>query len=71
MLNEQHLYVDDASRIFLPDYKRDPLLRFSISQVDTNTIKRGIEQLAQCITLIDDRNDDRKNHPIPNNLFPL
>jgi DNA-binding transcriptional MocR family regulator len=67
MLNEQHIYVDDASRFFLPEYKRDTLLRLSISQVNTNTIKRGIEQLAQCITLI----DDRKNHPIPNNLFPL
>jgi len=67
MLNEQHIYVDDASRFFLPEYKRDTLLRLSISQVNKNTIKRGIEQLAQCITLI----DDRQNHPIPSNLSPL
>ncbi|KOS67805.1 GntR family transcriptional regulator [Lysinibacillus contaminans] len=58
MLNEQHIYVDDASRMFLPEYKKENLLRLSISQVNESQIKLGVERLAHCITLI----DSRKNH---------
>ncbi|MFJ7974248.1 PLP-dependent aminotransferase family protein [Peribacillus sp. NPDC096379] len=65
MLNEQHIYVDDASRMFLPEYKKENLLRLSISQVDESQIKRGVEQLAHCIALI----DSRKNHIAPNNFL--
>ncbi|WP_368654262.1 PLP-dependent aminotransferase family protein [Ornithinibacillus sp. 4-3] len=54
-LNEQQIYVDDASRMFLPEYKRENLLRISISQVEAKQIKPGIEQLANCITLLNSR----------------
>ncbi|MFC0274737.1 PLP-dependent aminotransferase family protein [Metabacillus herbersteinensis] len=65
MLNEQHIYVDDASRMFLPEYKNENLLRLSISQVNESQIKLGVERLAHCIALI----DSRKNHITPNNFL--
>jgi len=61
MLKEQHIYVDDASRMFLPEYKKENLLRLSISQVNENQIKPGVERLAHCIASI----DSRKKHIIP------
>ncbi|MEH7388248.1 PLP-dependent aminotransferase family protein, partial [Bacillus sp. JJ1521] len=64
-LSEEHIYVDDASRMFLPEYKKDNLLRLSISQVNERQIKLGVERLAHCIALI----DSRKNHIAPNNLL--
>jgi DNA-binding transcriptional MocR family regulator len=65
MLNEQHVYVDEASRMFLPEYKKENLLRLSISQVNESQIKLGVEKLANCIALI----DSRKNHITPNNFL--
>ncbi|MBU5210209.1 PLP-dependent aminotransferase family protein [Heyndrickxia oleronia] len=65
MLNEQHIYVDDASRMFLPEYKKENLLRLSISQVNESHIKLGVEQLAYCISLI----DRRKKSITPNRFF--
>lgn len=65
MLNEQRIYVDDASRMFLPEYKKENLLRLCISQVNENQIKLGVEQLAHCIALI----DSRKHHNTPNNFL--
>ncbi|HZH61360.1 MAG TPA: PLP-dependent aminotransferase family protein [Metabacillus sp.] len=65
MLNEQNIYVDDASRMFLPEYKKENLLRLSISQVNESQIKPGIERLAHCITII----ESKKNHMTPTNFF--
>ncbi len=65
MLKEQHVYVDDASRMFLPEYKKDNLLRLSISQVNESQIKLGVERLAHCISLI----DSRKKPITPNNFL--
>jgi DNA-binding transcriptional MocR family regulator len=67
MLNEQHVYVDDASRFFLPEYKKENLIRLSISQVNENKIKLGVERLAHCIALI----DSRKKHITPTNFLHL
>ncbi|KHF38199.1 aminotransferase-like domain-containing protein [Halalkalibacter okhensis] len=55
MLTDQQIYVDDASRMFLPEYKKDNLLRLSVSQVNESQIKPGVKHLAQCITLIESR----------------
>lgn len=66
-LNEQQIYVDDASRMFLPEYKRENLLRISISQVEAKQIKPGIEQLANCITLL----NSRKSHFLSNKSLLL
>ena len=65
MLKEQHVYVDDASRMFLPEYKKENLLRLSISQVNESQIKLGVERLAHCISLI----DSRKKPITPNNFL--
>ncbi|WP_175639224.1 aminotransferase-like domain-containing protein [Metabacillus schmidteae] len=65
MLNEQHVFVDDASRMFLPEYKKENLLRLCISQVDESQIKVGVERLAKCIALL----NSRKNRIILNNYF--
>jgi len=61
MLNEQHVYVDDASRMFLPAYKKDNILRLCISQVNESQIKTGIQRLAHCINII----NSRKHHHTP------
>lgn len=61
MLNEQHVYVDDASRMFLPAYKKDNILRLCISQVNESQIKTGIQRLAHCINII----NSRKHHYTP------
>ncbi|SHF36364.1 DNA-binding transcriptional regulator, MocR family, contains an aminotransferase domain [Seinonella peptonophila] len=67
MLNEQHVYVDEASRMFLPEYKKENLLRLSISQVNESKIKQGIERLAHCINLM----NNRKKHIARNNFLRL
>ncbi len=65
LLNEQRIFVDDASRMYLPEYKMDNLLRLSISQVKESQIKPGVESIAHVISLISRRN----NHHIKNNLL--
>lgn len=55
MLNEQNIYVDNAERMFLPENKKENVLRLCISQVNESQIKLGIERLANCITSIDSR----------------
>ena len=63
LLNEKNILVDDASRMFLPEYKKENLLRLSISQVNEHRIKQGIEELAKCIALL----SNRKYHFTPRN----
>ncbi|MCM3721754.1 PLP-dependent aminotransferase family protein [Solibacillus isronensis] len=48
MLNEKHVYVDNASRMFLSE-NRQKAIRLSISQVNENKIHLGIQQLAALI----------------------
>ncbi|WP_407271155.1 PLP-dependent aminotransferase family protein [Radiobacillus sp. PE A8.2] len=62
LLNEQNVFVDDASRMFLPAYKKDNLIRLSISQVDESKIKLGVERLAECIASIDSRRNKFASH---------
>lgn len=65
LLNEQRIFVDDASRMYLPEYKMDNLLRLSISQVKESQIKPGVESLAHDVSFISRRN----NHHIKKNLL--
>ncbi|MFJ7185882.1 aminotransferase-like domain-containing protein [Lysinibacillus xylanilyticus] len=58
LLQEQHVLVDDATRMFLPEYKKENLIRLSISQVDTRQINAGVEKLARCITIIENKKND-------------
>lgn len=57
LLKDKNIFMDDASRMFLPEFKRDNLIRLSISQVDEPFIHKGIEELAQCISSL-----ERKKH---------
>lgn len=42
--------MDDVTRMFLPEFKKDNLIRLSISQVDEQLIYTGIQELALCIS---------------------
>lgn len=55
LLKEKDVYVDDATRMFLPEYKNDHMLILSISQVNESQIKLGVKQIASCITFISSR----------------
>lgn len=64
LLKEQQILVDDASRMFLSEYKKENLIRLSISQVEDDQIHTGVEKLAHCITLIDSKKYDMTRHKI-------
>lgn len=57
LLFQENIYVDDAARMFLPEYKRGDMLRLCISQVNENQINRGVGQIARCINFIHSRKD--------------
>ncbi len=65
LLNEKNILVDDASRMFLPEYKKENLLRLSISQVKEHQIRQGVEELAKCIAML----SSRRNYIKPRNLL--
>lgn len=50
LLKEKNILMDDAARMYLPEFKKDNLIRLSISQVDEPLIYTGIEELALCIS---------------------
>lgn len=64
LLNEKNILVDDASRMFLPAYKKENLLRLSISQVNEHQIRPGVEELAKCIADL----SSRRSYISPRNL---
>lgn len=55
LLLQKNIYVDNAVRMFLPEYRKENMLRLSISQVNENQINQGIERIAQCIDFIQSR----------------
>lgn len=55
MLQEQHVYIDNASRMFLPEYAGDHLIRLSISQVAKDQIRDGVKKIAECIQTLEER----------------
>ncbi len=65
LLKDKNIFMDDASRMFLPEFKRDNLIRLSISQVDEQFIHQGIEELAHCISSLE------RKKPYPNNIHLL
>ncbi|HDR7791502.1 TPA: GntR family transcriptional regulator [Bacillus luti] len=56
-LKEKHIYVDDASRMYLEGNKQN-VLRISISQVNKDKIEYGIRELAACIVDIVEKKKD-------------
>lgn len=65
LLKDKNIFMDDASRMFLPEFKRDNLIRLSISQVDEQFIHQGIEELAHCISSLE------RKKPYPNTIHLL
>lgn len=65
LLKDKNIFMDDASRMFLPEFKRDNLIRLSISQVDEQVIHQGIEELAHCISSLE------RKKPYPNTIHLL
>lgn len=53
--------MDDASRMFLPAYQQDHLIRLSISQVEEHLIEEGINELAYCLSLLERNKSRYKN----------
>ncbi|WP_115991863.1 PLP-dependent aminotransferase family protein [Cohnella lupini] len=49
-LENQHVLVDQAERMFLPDFAKDNVVRLSISQVEEDLIEKGIQMIAKGIT---------------------
>lgn len=48
-LKHQHVLVDHAERMYLPDFAKDNVIRLSISQVDEDLIERGVQIIARGI----------------------
>lgn len=49
LLEQENVYIDDASKMFLPEFAKDNVLRLSISQVEEELIDRGIQKIANGI----------------------
>ena len=60
LLHEKHIYVDNASRMYLPENNKKAI-RLSISQVNEQKIHLGIQQLAATIT---DLCEKKTNNPL-------
>ncbi|MED1467024.1 PLP-dependent aminotransferase family protein [Bacillus salipaludis] len=60
LLHEKHIYVDNASRMYLAENKQQAI-RLSISQVNEDKIDFGIQQLA---TYIIDMCEKKKYNPL-------
>lgn len=61
LLHEKNIWMDDASRMFLPAYQQDHLIRLSISQVEEHLIEEGINELAYCLSLLERNKSRYKN----------
>ncbi|MFJ7369298.1 PLP-dependent aminotransferase family protein [Lysinibacillus sp. NPDC098008] len=61
LLHEKNIWMDDASRMFLPAYQQDHLIRLSISQVEEHLIEGGINELAYCLSLLERNKSRYKN----------
>lgn len=55
LLSEKLILIDDTDRMFLPEYKKDNLIRLCISQVHEHQIKFGVEKIAETIALLENR----------------
>ncbi len=43
------MFVDDAERMYLPEFQKDKLIRLCIAQVDRDRIAQGVENIAKYI----------------------
>ncbi|USG66168.1 PLP-dependent aminotransferase family protein [Brevibacillus ruminantium] len=52
LLQQKNIYVDDARRMFLPEFQRDDMIRLSISQVSEHQIEQGVKEIGRCIRFL-------------------
>ncbi|AFH60634.1 aminotransferase-like domain-containing protein [Paenibacillus caseinilyticus] len=62
-LLKENIFVDDSTRMFLPEYRKENMLRLSVSQVEENLITQGVEQIARFIQLIQE-NSKKEQLPL-------
>ena len=48
-LEAENVYVDDASKMFLPEFAKETVLRLSVSQVEEELISCGVQKIAHAI----------------------
>ncbi|SFL56766.1 DNA-binding transcriptional regulator, MocR family, contains an aminotransferase domain [Gracilibacillus orientalis] len=48
-LQQENVFVDDAKRMYLPEFQKENLIRVCIAQVDKNQIYKGVETIAKYI----------------------
>jgi len=57
LLSEEQILVDDTDRMFLPEYKKDNLIRLCTSQVSDDQMRHGVERIAKTITRLENKKD--------------
>jgi DNA-binding transcriptional MocR family regulator len=48
-LKQDNVFVDDAERMYLPEFVKDNVIRLSISQVEEGLIEKGVQKVAKGI----------------------
>ncbi|MBB5178811.1 MULTISPECIES: PLP-dependent aminotransferase family protein [Planococcus] len=66
-LQQENVFVDDATRMYLPEFQKENLIRLCISQVDEAQIVFGIKTIAKYINLL--KNQEVRLVEKPNHLF--
>ncbi len=48
-LKQDNVFVDDAERMYLPEFVKDNVIRLSISQVEEGLIEKGVQKISKGI----------------------
>lgn len=65
LLSQNNVYVDDAVRMFLPEFERNNIIRISISQVEEEQIEEGVKIIAESIEQLMSKPSFNRCPPIP------
>lgn len=49
VLKKENVYVDDARKMYLPEFAQDSVIRLSVSQVEEECIEIGVQTIARVI----------------------
>jgi DNA-binding transcriptional MocR family regulator len=55
LLLQENTFVDDTTRMFLPEFRKENMIRLSISQVEESLINQGVKQIARSIQFIHEK----------------
>ncbi|MFC4811947.1 PLP-dependent aminotransferase family protein [Paenibacillus sp. GCM10023250] len=48
-LNKDHVQVDNAQKMYLPEFEQDSVIRLSVSQVEEERIEAGVQKIADAM----------------------